>query len=227
VIYHDSGTNRPLPYSIEWAQVAQIHDAVQVIDGKWKKTKDGIRSIERYYDRVIAFGDSSWRDYEVTTTLAVHALTPPEQNGNSTNVTHAAIALRWPGHDPDGRQPTVKWYPLGATAEFRLGGDLSQCRWRIFDGQREFHRESSRRRVIEFDRRYSLKHRVETDSEANSRYRVKLWPAAEPEPQAWDFERTEPNDDVSSGSALLIAHHSDVTFGNVTVVPLAPPESTD
>ena len=39
----------------------------------------------------------------------------------------------------------------------------------------------------------------------------------------WDFERIEPVEDVPNGSALLLAHHSDVTFGNIHVTPITKP----
>lgn len=220
LLYTTAESGWPLPYSIDWSQIERIEDAAQVIDGQWELTPAGIRSVGRYYDRVIALGDATWRDYEVSTTVTIHALTPPRTGPNDTHVTHAAIALRWPGHDPDGLQPSVKWHPLGATAEFRLGGDLQECRWRIFDGQRPFHRESTHRRKLEFEKVYGMKHRVETLPNGDSRYRAKLWPADQTEPAAWDLVRIEPDDDVPTGSALLLAHHSDVTFGNVTVVPV-------
>lgn len=214
--YHDAEKQWPLPYHVDWSSVSNIQDVVQIVDGKWRLTASGVRTVEPYYDRVIAFGDSSWSDYEVTTTLTVHGVTAPKTGPNDTGVTHAAIALRWPGHDADGQQPSVKWYPLGATAEFRLGGDLQNCRWRIFDGKREYYVESDKRRAIEFEKPYRMKHRVETISDGNTRYRVKFWPAHADEPAEWDLQRIEP-DDLASGSALLIAHHSDVTFGNIAV----------
>ena len=238
----------PLPYKIDWSQTRSINEVAQVVDGKWKLTKDGVRSVERYYDRVIAFGDDTWKNYEVTTTVTVHGLTPPREKPNTTGVTHAAIALRWPGHDADGKQPTVKWYPVGATAEFRFGGDLQNCRWRIFDGKKEYYVESKKRRQLEFNRRYRMKHRVETleeqsaenlsqnltsaenesrsqaDPGIRSKYSVKIWPDGSEEPMNWDLVRIEEGD-LNSGSALLIAHHSDVTFGNVTAVPIEEPAS--
>jgi hypothetical protein len=219
VHYHDEGNRYPLPYSIDWSSVKNISDVAQIVDGKWRLTPDGVRAIEPYYDRVLALGDEGWQDYEVTTTVTVHAVTAPGSGPNDTGVTHAALALRWPGHDRDGKQPSVKWHPLGATAEFRLGGDLQQCRWRIFDGNREYYVESKQRRRIEFERPYRMKHRVETLSDGTSRYRVKFWPATDEEPSGWDLERIEP-DDLKGGSALLIAHHADVTFGSVTVLSL-------
>ena len=214
----------PLPYHIDWSKTKSINEVAQVVDGKWKLTKDGVRSVEPYYDRVIAFGDETWANYEVTTTMTVHGLTAPRKKPNTTGVTHAAIALRWPGHDSDGKQPSVKWHPLGATAEFRLGGDLQDCRWRVFDGKKQYYVESNRRRKLEFNRPYRMKHRVTKLDELWTKYSVKLWPDGSDEPATWDLVRIEERD-LDSGSALLIAHHSDVTFGNVAVVPVAQQRS--
>ena len=66
---------------------------------------------------------------------------------------------------------------------------------------------------------YHLKHRAENLNNGQSRYRVKLWPDSESEPDYWDLERYE-TDDLTSGSALLIAHHTDVTFVMVQVNPI-------
>jgi hypothetical protein len=220
VVYHGDGEGWPLPYEIDWSRISELSDAVQIVDGKWALTPQGIRSIEHHYDRVVAFGDDSWKDYEVSTTVTFHDFTPPETGQNGTNVTHAAIAVRWPGHDPDGNQPTIKWYPLGATAEFRIGYDLQQCRWRIFDGQRAYYVESERRRSIELEKAYHMKHRVRTLQDGRSLFQVKLWSTDEREPAHWDLERFEPEDDVPRGSALLLAHFTDVTFGDVKVIPL-------
>ncbi len=225
--YKNPSGKWPLPYRVDWQKVSKITDAVQVVDGQWQLTEEGVRTSNRYYDRVLAFGDDSWRDYEVTTRMKVHALTGPREGANQTGVTHAAIAVRWPGHDQDGKQPSVKWHPLGATAEFRLGKSLQQCRWRIFDGQREYYAESKRRRKLQFESWYSMKHRVTTRADGSSLFQVKLWSSDGTEPAEWDFHRVEPKDDVPTGSALLLAHHSDVTFGNITVIPIGEAKSLD
>lgn len=219
VEYHQNEEEWPLPYTIDWSKVSDISEVAQIVDGKWELTSDGVRTVERYYDRVIAFGDNSWENYEVQTTVIIHALTGPKEPPNTTNVTHVAIATRWPGHEADGQQPTVKWHPLGATAEYRLGKDLTNTRWRVFDGQRKYHVESERRRDLEFEKPYHMKHRVQTLPNGLTHYQVKLWAVDVEEPPKWDFERFEPGD-LRSGSALLLAHHSDATFGDVTVVPI-------
>ena len=125
----------PLPYSISWKSTDTLTKAVQVVDGLWQFDEDGLSNDTIYYDRVVCFGDSTWTDYEVRTTVTFHDFTPPRRGAPVYNVSHAAIATRWPGHDADSLQPNRKWHPLGATAEFRLTKDLDSCRWRIFDGE--------------------------------------------------------------------------------------------
>jgi hypothetical protein len=212
------GQSWALPYSVDWRQVGHIQDVVQVVDGKWKLTEDGIRTVEPYYDRVIAFGDLRWKDYEVTTSVVFHDFTPPEEGPPTYNVSHAAIATRWPGHDEDEHQPCRKWFPLGATAEFRLTGGLDECRWRVFDGEELYVEDLDHPRGIELDIKYLMKHRVQTLSDGRTRYQVKLWQASLSEPNTWDLEAIEPAGNLPSGSALLIAHHTDVTFGNIQVI---------
>ena len=209
-----------LPYVIDWSAVERIDDAAQVVDGLWEITEGGIKVVEPYYDRVIAFGDQSWRDYEVTVPVTFHGMRHPVRGTDGgAGVIHAAIAVHWPGHDDDNHQPHVKWYPLGATAEFRLEPRLKNCSWRILGGGRKIVEEDSTR-PIEYERQYIMKHRVRTRADSSTQYSVKLWPADEPEPKGWDVEAVEGPEDVQQGGALIIAHYTVVTFGNVIVTPL-------
>jgi hypothetical protein len=213
-----------LPYAIDWSAVERIHDAAQVVDGLWSLTEDGIKVVEPYYDRVIAFGDQSWRDYEVTVPVTFHGMRHPVKGTDGgAGVIHAAIAVNWPGHDEDNHQPHVKWYPLGATAEFRLEPELKNCSWRILGGARKVVEEDSTR-PIEYGRQYVMKHRVRTCSDLSTQYSVKLWRADELEPKSWDVQATEGPEDVQQGGALIIAHYTIVTFGDVTVKPLEKTE---
>ncbi len=222
-IHYSNSKTWPIPYTIEWEKVNRIQDVVQVVDGHWEITKDGLHNIDTYYDRVVAFGDSSWQNYEVHTSVTFHSFTPPSKRAPTYGVSHAAIASRWPGHDIDTIQPHVKWYPLGATSEFRLTGGLDSCRWRIFDGPKsnseDFYVEQSveKYRKIELNKKYFFKHRVESIDVTTTKYSVKLWPSNEIEPGEWDIIGIEQNENLPSGAALLIAHHTNVTFGNVYV----------
>ena len=220
IVYYSAQTTWPLPYSVVWDEVDTLQRAVQIVDGHWRRVPGGIRTVAPYYDRVLAVGDTSWRDYEVTTSVIFHGFTPPDSGPPTFGVSHAAIATRWPGHDHDDRQPHVKWFPLGATAEFRLTDHLDSCRWRVFDGQRLYAEDTTRIRKIALETRYRMKHRVR-DVGDSTRYQVKLWRDDQPEPKEWDLEACEAAEgNEAAGSALLLAHNTDVTFGNIQVVPI-------
>ena len=210
-----------MPYHVKWDKVNDIQDVVEVVDGEWELTKDGIRTKFRYYDRVLAFGDSSWRNYEVASSVIFHDYTSPGRGPPTYNVSHVAIASRWPGHDKDDLQPNRKWFPVGATSEFRITDHYDSCRWRIFDGENFYEEQMTEQyREILPEIKYSIKHRVEDQPNGSTLYSVKYWKSDEKEPEPWDFQATEPDGERESGSALLIAHNTDVTFGDILVTPL-------
>lgn len=216
----------PLPYTIKWSEVENIQDVVQVTDGHWEITTNGLQNSDIYYDRMVVFGDALWKNYEVTTTVTFHDFIPPTQGPPTYNVSHTAIASRWPGHSKDNLQPHRQWYPLGATSEFRLTAGLDSCRWRIFDGPKpnsvRFYVEQpvDDYRTIELNKTYGMKHRVESIGEGETRYRVKLWPFDQQEPAEWDFSGIEKEENIHSGSAALLAHNTSVTFGDIDVQPI-------
>ena len=212
-----------LPYQVEWQKVENIQEAVQVVDGHWQLKDNGLQTKNAYYDRIIAVGDSTWQDYEIETSVIFHDYNTPVPGPPTYNVAHVALAVRWPGHDVDSLQPNRKWYPLGATAEFRITDEYDSCRWRIFDGEHFYAEQPSEDyRRIEPEKEYQLKHRVQNMGDTIAIYRVKLWSTRNKEPEAWDFEATENLVKKESGSACLIAHHTRVTFGDISVKPLKP-----
>jgi hypothetical protein len=217
-VHYISGNTWPMPYLVDWSEVKRVQDAVEVVDGYWELTPAGVRIKQPYYDRVLAFGDSSWLEYEVETSVMFHDYIAPAEGPPTYNVSHVAIASRWPGHDQDSLQPDRKWFPLGATSEFRITDDYDSCRWRIFDGENFYvEQESTDYRTIQPDKEYRLKHRVENISDSLVRYSVKFWPADESEPELWDLQAHEKIQKKESGSALLLAHNTEVTFGNIYV----------
>ncbi|WKN43624.1 hypothetical protein [Tunicatimonas pelagia] len=220
-IQFTSANQWTLPYAVDWDTVQQIADVVQIVDGRWELVEGGVRTSEPYYDRVLAFGDTSWRDYEVTTSVIFHDFTLPRPGPPTFNVSHSAIATRWPGHDFDKNQPHTKWFPLGATAEFRLTDNLDSCRWRVFDGENLYVEDTSKIRSIELGVKYQMKHRVFTIHDSLTRYQVKLWGDGSAEPGDWDLVAEEfASDNIQSGSALLLAHNTDVTFGSFSVISI-------
>lgn len=219
VFYH-AVTTCPLPYTIDWSKVDNIQEVAQIVDGRWQLQENGVRVLEPYYDRVLAFGDQSWTDYVVTTSVTFHGMRVPVPGRDAgSGVIHAAIAVRWPGHDQDGNQPRIKWYPLGSTAEFRVNPELQDCSWRILGGGSKVVEEKSKR-DIQLDVPYFMQHRVETLTDSTTQYSVKLWRQGEPEPEMWDLQAVEGPDDVQNGGALILAHYTDATFGNVQVRPI-------
>lgn len=220
-VHYTNQNTWPLPYSVVWDAIETLQKAVQILDGHWQRVPGGIRTVAPYYDRVIALGDTSWTNYEVTTSVIFHSFTPPLPGPPTFGVSHAAIATRWPGHDYDNQQPHVKWFPLGATAEFRLTNGLDSCRWRVFDGEHLYAEDTIGLRTITLETRYRMKHRVQQQDTLHTQYQVKLWQDGLPEPAGWDLEAIETAaENIASGSALLIAHNADVTFGDVKVIPL-------
>jgi len=72
-------------------------------------------------------------------------------------------------------------------------------------------------RKVKLNKKYFLKRRVESIDEITTEYSVKFWPSNEIELGAWDITGIEQNEDLPLGEALPIAHHTNVTFGNVYV----------
>jgi hypothetical protein len=105
------GTRWPLPYRVDWPDVQSIQDAVQVVDGRWQLRPEGVRTLDPYYDRVVAIGDMNWADYWVSADVTFHGFPGPKPGPPQFNVNHAGIGLRWRGHADDGRQPRTQWYP--------------------------------------------------------------------------------------------------------------------
>ena len=210
----------PLPYTIDWKTVDNIQDVVQVVDGQWELTGEGIRTGDPWYDRILAMGDSTWTNYEISTSVIFHDYTLPVPEPPNYGVSHAALAMRWPGHDIDGNQPHVKWYPLGATCEFQLMNDLDSCRWRILGDRNVRTEDKYQHYAIRLGSRYRMKAQVEQIDRHTSRYRVRIWEDGTPEPGDWQLTAVEGAGDIISGSALMIAHNTDVTFGNVSVISI-------
>jgi hypothetical protein len=219
-VQYTSQKSWSLPYEIHWDQVKNLQKAVCITDGKWKQVPGGIRTMEPYYDRILAVGDSTWTDFQMEISVIFHAYTLPEPGPPTYNVSHAALAMRWPGHDDDGKQPRIKWYPLGATCEMQLKPDLDSCRWRILGGASLKTENSSRLKQIVLDKKYRMKSRVESLENDSTRYAVKFWQHGKPEPPEWDLVSHEGPEDEQYGSGLFLSHNTDVTFGDLKVTPL-------
>lgn len=213
-----------LPYTADFAKARRIEDVAQVVDGKWRLEPGGVRTAEPYYDRVIAIGDVTWKDYEAVVQVTYHKMLADDVVAGPPYSTkaHASLLLRWQGHRDDGNQPRIQYWPAGAILMPRASTTWKGNRWVLDILRTSATRiaEEPEGRVIELGRPYLYKARVETLPGPKTRYAVKLWPAGSPEPAAWDLTGEDGPDDLESGSLLLVVHHADATFRSVRVVPL-------
>ncbi len=220
----ERGRTWPLPYHVDLSRVRRLQDAVQVVDGEWRLTPEGVRTARRWYDRVLAAGDASWASYEATVVLTLHGFTPAQRGPPTYGVPHVGVGLRWPGHSADGRQPSRRWHPLGAATEFLIQPGGRSGRWRILaDGGARFAEvRAAEISPLAPGRRFRLKAQVVTLPDGISRYRVKQWNDAAAEPRAWALEGLEAAGDVPTGSLLVVPHNTDVTVHEIHVVPIDP-----
>ena len=215
----------PLPYQVDFAKIDKLQQVVQVIDGHWDLTDQGVRTVFPYYDRVICMGDTSWYNYETTVELTIHNWAASAPGPPTYNVTHFGQALRWRGHHDDDNQPRRKWYPLGAQGEFLLQDAPAKGRWRIlYDGNTELKPPTYSERTNSFKpgSRIKIKSQVRTMPDGLTRYRYKQWTGVS-EPLGWDVEGFEV-DDYESGALCVVPHNSDVTIHSIRVEPLTPLE---
>ena len=195
----------PLPYVADWNQVSAIADVAQVIDGNWAIYDSNVRTVVPGYDRLIAIGDVTWTDYEITAPITIHSISGDGGIG---------FILRWTGHTDSPvscSQPKCGWLPLGEIAWYRGNGQIEMYQ----DRTTEYTTMTIPNNVP-----YIFKARVETLNNSNCIYSMKVWPADTNEPQEWDLVSTPELPDLPSGSAMLIAHQCDVSYGKVEIRPL-------
>ena len=206
----------PTLYTVQWSEVTSIPDAVQIVDGKWglDPATGGVRTQEIWYDRVLAVGDLLWDDYQITVPVTYHWIDPAGYGGQSVSPGFG-ITLRWTGHTDNPvycLQPHCGWLPSGAG---------SWCDAGLNGGQVYLNESYAVPGVIlEQGVRYIWKMRVETVAGLGNLYSVKVWRDVDPEPSGWQASVVRGFGDLSKGSIVLIAHHVDVTFGDIVIVPI-------
>jgi hypothetical protein len=217
----------PLPVRISWGSVDDLENVGQVIDGHWNWGPHGIWTDEIGYDRIFLIGNRTWRDYEATAPLTIHGFSA--KNGPWSGKGHATgFCLRWAGHSTEDNAPGVqpKWglHPRGG---------VTWLVWRTQDASlppvRNFLRGDSEEHQdfaplpVRLGRPFWMKGRCETlAGDGVTRYSFKVWNTSEPEPAAWDFQYTQKSQTaLRTGGLALVAHETDVTFGNIAVTKLS------
>jgi regulation of enolase protein 1 (concanavalin A-like superfamily) len=214
-VINSSGPVWPNPYFINWGGVSDINSVAQVIDGIWGISGGSVRPLVLAYDRLIAVGDRTWQNYEASCPITVHSIDTAGYAAPSYG-PGVGVLLRWPGHTNDGHQPWEGVYPLGAIGFFRWTSAYE--RFEIF-GNNGRILASAPDETLQLGVQYTFKMRVQSFGD-QAQYQFKWWTANQTEPSDWQLTGSQSlNEDPGSGCILLLAHHVDASFGNVTVVP--------
>jgi hypothetical protein len=243
-IHYKKGKPRPLPYFIDWDRSSSIQDVAQIVDGFWRLEGGTVRCVMPGYDRLIAVGDIAWSNYEVCVPITIHDF-------DESGFTHPScgpgvgLAVRWQGHwynevDRSWRrwlptrvfrksiwrnkkrldQPRRGWWPLGALGWYRWRRK-HHGRVNISGNDSFLIAEDRSGRKLELGVCYIYKMRVETRRGQTSVYSLKVWEEGTSEPNNWTLRGTGPEGELSHGSALLVAHEVDASFGKVSILPIS------
>ncbi len=227
-VTYEGGRRWSLPYTARWETAERVEDAAQAVDGLWGLEEGSVRPVRTGYDRLLAIGDVTWTDYEVTAPITIHEIDMYRGLRPNSGGPGVGLLVRWQGHwDAAGdlaTQPRWVYYPLGALGWYRLERyPDSTSTQRVF----HLHLDTGAATVFARDRSglrlavgqtYLFKMRVE----GGAHYRLKVWEAGSAEPAEWTVEGEAPGSaqPLAAGSVLLVAHHVDASFGNVTIHPV-------
>lgn len=214
-VVYAAGREWPLPYTIDWSSVTTLTEAIQIVDGLWEIEDNGLRTTQIDYDRVIAFGDIGWSDYEI--------LVPITINGYETNIDPIVsvsagfgITPRWTGHSDDppvcapDYRPHCGWLPSGFNGWYDMGEDAFYLKPPDFSDPE-----------IDMNVGDTYWWRLRTETNGNGvTYSVKVWPVGDPEPEDWTLSEGLGTTQNKAGSLVVVAHHVDLTLGDVQVRPL-------
>lgn len=208
-----AGAWSPGTYTINWAAATKVNDVAQVVDGLWNIEAGKARDPIMGFDRLIAIGDLSWRDYTVTVPITINNMVLAKNPG-------IGIMVRWQGHydAENGLQPVAGWRRLGAMGWYRYekGMPPTEGLQLLGHGGREL---GTKPITLTIGQTYIYKLNVTSSNNPAKPaiYSFKMWNASQAEPAAWDIVSEGANGEPRSGSVLLVAHHTDASFGNVVV----------
>ncbi len=228
ILRYHTGRTWPIPTRVAWAGPSSLSDSAQVVDGLWSVDGNGLLTIEPGYDRLVAMGDTTWTNYEVTVPITVHEVDSSGYNTVSGSPV-VGLFLRWRGHTDNpkaGWQPKTGWIPFGAGGFFTF--EKPRGRLEIYTEPRNFLPDPGKR--IQLGITYFFKMRCETTPTGNL-YNFKVWAVGTTEPASYDMSYLGPLSGPTDGSFLLLAHHVRATFGAVVVTNISgdvvPPVISD
>ncbi|MDT8896960.1 hypothetical protein QYE77_01690 [Thermanaerothrix sp. 4228-RoL] len=225
----------PLPTTTTWGvDSGTWQKQAQVLTGKWDFAAGSVRTNQVGYDRMIAIGDMGWRDYEVRVDVTINDVDDAQGFNEPSNGPGVGLLLRWTGHtDEPYSDVGSHCYPEGGLVAPKCGylpyGAIGWLRWQDPDDLSDVNLQLLiNNPLIPNETPFSLgstitftyKMRVETLNDGRPKYSLKVWRAENPEPSSWSLVGEGKVGDPISGSVVLLAHHVDATFSDVTVTPL-------
>ncbi|MBI5471262.1 MAG: DUF1349 domain-containing protein [Ignavibacteriae bacterium] len=227
-VNYTAGQTWPTTYSINWGMAGTVQSVAQVVDGHWTLFGGTVKptSTQIGYDRLIAIGDKTWADYELTVPITINSI-DSGGFGEPSNGPAVGLLFRWTGHTDtpiSGWQPKSGYLPLGALGWY--GWDMNALnppKLRMLGNGLATMQEDGSGFLMTFGVTYVFKMRVTTIPGVGGEYRLRVWQQGQTEPKTWKLAGTQALSDPQLGSALLVAHHVDANFGNVTVTPVPAP----
>lgn len=218
-----------LPYAVDWTQTRNIQTAVQVVDGRWELTPDGLRVAEPGYRRMIAIGDVSWTDYELYAEFTINGLLPPTGNPGQLPdpEPYLAAITRWTGYFAwDQSQPALGPLPVGAVGRFiwrsavNPSGTVDEVE--LLDGFLGLSAADDSPLRLTANQTYRLRMRTFTTVDGASFHAMRIWRVDADEPSWWNVAGTVTRDGNAAGSIALVANRVDLTWGPIQVSRLTP-----
>jgi LmbE family N-acetylglucosaminyl deacetylase/regulation of enolase protein 1 (concanavalin A-like superfamily) len=209
----------PTSYTTSWTSDASIGQQAQVIDGQWRFDGNGVRPLATGFDRLITLGDRGWKNYEVTVPVTLHSADATKSDAG------VGVALGWQGHNA-WDQPK-KGHPTGGLCMYvRPQPEPNPFRLQIgySPGPTDDTTVATGDYVMGAGMQYTLRFRQQRVVAGSTRYSCKVWRSDKSQPSEWTIVADIPDwageTDQHPGSAVLVAHNVDATFGDVTITSL-------
>lgn len=213
----------PLDSTIIWGDAPlrsdghpDLNAVAQIVDGLWSLEDGEVCTTEVGYNRVLALGDMTWTDCDITVPFTVRAIDPSGYNPISV-APGFGVQMRWRGNSNSPvvcEQPRCGWLPTGAGIWYDFGDERLEIGAPVGGGT--YHSSDPQGRQLELNTRYFLRARVVTLEDKTSFYGARLWRADEDPPDDWEFWVTSDGRDPPIGSIAFVAHHVDLCIGDVT-----------
>jgi hypothetical protein len=222
----------PLPphLEIDADRCGSIYAFGQPVDGDWMLGRHGARCATMGYDRLLAFGDRSWTDYEFVAEVTIHGFDESHPGYPHAMGPGVGFLTRWTGHHEDGLQPRVEWRPCGVLGWYRFGRDRADSirDYRLCMNAGDTSAPCLSGLVAEDTSGFRIgigvphffRMRVKSQSGKTARYSLRVWACDSPEPREWNLHATGLACENGRGSILFVCHHADASVKRMRVHPV-------